>query len=95
MALSNKEIKHIALLARIGVTEQDLAMFGTQLSDILEQFRILEQVDTTDIPQPLHTVDLTSVFREDKALSSLTQEEVLSNAPREYEGFFRVKAVLG
>lgn len=95
MALSNKEIKHIALLARIGVTEQDLAMFGTQLSDILEQFRILEQVDTTDIPQTLHTVDLTSVFREDKALSSLTQEEVLSNAPREYEGFFRVKAVLG
>ena len=95
MALSNKEIKHIALLARIGVTEQDLAMFGTQLSDILEQFRILEQVDTTDIPQTLHTVDLTSVFRDDKALSSLTQEEVLSNAPREYEGFFRVKAVLG
>jgi len=95
MALSNKEIKHIALLARIGVTEQDLAMFGTQLSDILEQFRILEQVDTTDIPQTLHTVDLTSVFREDKTLSSLTQEEVLSNAPREYEGFFRVKAVLG
>ena len=95
MALSNKEIKHIALLARIGVTEQDLAMFGTQLSDILEQFRILEQVDTTDIPQTLHTVDLTSVFREDKALSSLTQDEVLSNAPREYEGFFRVKAVLG
>ena len=95
MALSDKEVKHIALLARIGMTEQELAMFGVQLSDILEQFRILEQVDTTDIPQTLHTVDLTSVFREDKALPSLTQEEVLSNAPWEYEGFFRVKAVLG
>ena len=95
MALSKEEVHHIALLARVGMTDEDLETFGEQLSDILEQFQVLEQVDTEDVLPTSHTVDLTSVFRDDKERPSLPQADVLANAPREDDGFFRVKAVLG
>ena len=50
MALSKDEVQHIALLARVGMTEDDLELFREQLSSILEQFRVLDGVDTTDVP---------------------------------------------
>ena len=95
MALERSEVEHIARLARIGMTEGDLELFREQLSHILEQFQILDQVDTTDVPPTSHTMELSSVFREDKAESSYPKEEVLANAPKEDDGFFRVKSVLG
>ncbi|MFQ5933668.1 MAG: Asp-tRNA(Asn)/Glu-tRNA(Gln) amidotransferase subunit GatC [Dehalococcoidia bacterium] len=95
MPLSREEVQHIAQLARVGMTEEDIALFADQLSHILEQFQVLDQVDTTDVPPSSHTVDLTSVFRDDQAAPSYTNEDVLANAPREDDGFFRVKSVLG
>ena len=95
MALSKSEVEHIASLARVGMTEEDIATFGEQLSRILEQFRVLDQVDTTDTPPTSHTVDLASVFREDEVAPSYPKEDILANAPREDDGFFRVKSVLG
>ncbi|MEE9198998.1 MAG: Asp-tRNA(Asn)/Glu-tRNA(Gln) amidotransferase subunit GatC [Dehalococcoidia bacterium] len=95
MSLSRSDVEHIARLARVGMTEEDLALFGEQLSHILEQFRVLDQVDTSGVSPTSHTVDLTSVFRDDEAAPSYPQEEVLANAPKEDDGFFRVKPVLG
>ncbi|MFQ5874840.1 MAG: Asp-tRNA(Asn)/Glu-tRNA(Gln) amidotransferase subunit GatC [Dehalococcoidia bacterium] len=95
MALSRSEVEHIAQLARVGMTEEDITLFAEQLSHILEQFQVLDQVDTTDVPPSSHTVDLTSVFRDDEVTPSSSKEDVLANAPREDEGFFRVKSVLG
>ena len=95
MALSRSEVEHIAQLARVGMTEEDITLLAEQLSHILEQVQILEQVDTSGVPPSSHTVDLTSVFREDEVAPSYPKEEVLANAPSEDEGFFRVKAVLG
>ncbi len=95
MALSKEEVQHIALLARVGMTEDDLELFREQLSNILEQFQVLDGLDTADVSPTSHTVDLTSVFREDEAAPSLSKGDVLANAPREDEGFFRVKSVLG
>ncbi len=95
MALSKEEVQHIALLARVGMTEDDLELFRVQLSNILEQFRVLDGLDTADVSHTSHTVDLTSVFREDEAAPSLSKGDVLANAPREDDGFFRVKSVLG
>lgn len=95
MALSKREIQHVALLARVGMTEEDLKLFGEQLSNILEQFQVLDQVDTTDVPPTSHTVDLTSVFREDSTAPSFPVEDILANAPKEDDGFFKVKPVLG
>ena len=95
MLLSREEVEHIALLARVGMTEEDLETFGGQLSHILEQFNVLEEVDTEGVPPTSHTVDVSSVFRDDEDRPSLPSQDVLANAPRRDDDYFRVKPVLG
>ena len=94
MKLSREEVQHIALLARLGVDEEDLEKFSVQLSNILENFEILQQVDTTDVPPTSHPVPLSNVLREDEAAPSFDPADILANAPQEEEGCFRVRAVL-
>jgi len=94
MKLSREDVLHIALLARLGLTEDEVDRFKGQLSDILENFEILEQVDTTNVPPTAQPIPLQNVVREDEVAPSLPQGEVLANAPRREGEFFRVKAVL-
>jgi aspartyl-tRNA(Asn)/glutamyl-tRNA(Gln) amidotransferase subunit C len=94
MKLTAEEVRHVALLARLGVTEAELEKFSHQLSHILENFEILQEVDTTDIEPTAHSIPIHTVLREDQARPSLSPEEVLANAPYEEDGHFRVKAVL-
>jgi aspartyl-tRNA(Asn)/glutamyl-tRNA(Gln) amidotransferase subunit C len=94
MKLSRDEVLHIAQLARLGLTEDELAKFQEQLSNILENFEILQQVDTTYVPPTAQAIPLQNVFREDEIAASLPQSEVLANAPRREGDFFRVPAVL-
>ncbi len=94
MRLSSEEVRHIALLARLGVDEADLEKFSVQLSNILENFEILQRVDTTGVPPTSHPVALTNVLRDDEVAPSLAPAEILANAPREEEDCFRVRAVL-
>jgi aspartyl-tRNA(Asn)/glutamyl-tRNA(Gln) amidotransferase subunit C len=94
MKLSHEEIKHLALLARLGLSEADLERFGQQLSNILENFEVLQEVDTTDVPPTSHSIAVENVLREDEAVPSLPVEEVLSNAPEKEDNYFKVRAVL-
>lgn len=94
MKLSREEVKHIAKLARLGLTEEDVEKFREQLSNILENFEILKQVDTTNVPPTSHPVALTNVFRDDEVAPSYSPEEILANAPHQEDGCFRVRAVL-
>ncbi len=94
MKLSHDEVLHIALLARLGLTENELDKFREQLSNILENFEILQQVDTTNVPPTAQSIPLQSVVREDEATDSLSQSQILANAPQRVENFFRVRAVL-
>lgn len=94
MKLDRKQVEHVAWLARLGVDEQEVEKFAVELSNILENFEILEQVDTTDVPPATHAVPLQSVFREDESVPSYPQSDVLANAPREEENCFKVKPVL-
>ena len=94
MKLSREEVKHIALLARLGVDEADLEKFSEQLSNILENFEILQRVDTTGVPPTSHPVALNNVIREDEVAPSFAPGEILANAPQEEDGCFRVRAVL-
>jgi len=94
MKLSREDVLHIALLARLGLTEDEVDRFKGQLSDILENFEILEQVDTANVPPTAQPIPLQNVVREDEVAPSLPQSEVLANAPRREGEFFRVKAVL-
>ena len=94
MKLSRKEVEHLALLARLGLSEEEKERFREQLSTILENFEILQQVDTTDVSPTAHSVALQNVMREDEITPSLPVDEVLSNAPNQEEGCFKVRAVL-
>jgi aspartyl-tRNA(Asn)/glutamyl-tRNA(Gln) amidotransferase subunit C len=94
MKLDREEVMHIALLARLGLTEEDLEKFSGQLSHILETFEALQQVNTDNTQPTAYPIPLENVVREDEVAPSLRQSEILANAPRQEEGFFQVKAVL-
>ena len=94
MKLSRDEVLHIALLARLGLAETEVDRLREQLSNILENFEVLQQVDTSGIPPTAQSIDLKNVMRGDEAASSLPQSQVLANAPKKEENFFRVRAVL-
>ena len=94
MSLTSEEVLHIALLARIGMTEQDVVKFQEHLSEILDHFQALQQLDTDGVPPTSHPLPLESVMRSDETAPSLSQEEVLANAPLADEDAFRVRAIL-
>ena len=94
MKLSREEIRHLTTLVRLGISDDEADRFGEQLSDILEAFEVLQQVDTTDVPPTAHSIALESVMREDVPAPSLPEEEVLANAPNREDDYFRVRAVL-
>jgi len=94
MRLSREEVIHIAQLARLGMTEADIEKAREQLSHILENFEVLKEVDTTDIPPTAQSINLRNVIREDVPSASLTQEQVLANAPDREEDFIKLRAVL-
>ena len=94
MKLSRDEVLNIARLARLGLTESDLNKFKEQLSNILENFEILQQVDTSDVPPTAQSVPLQNVLREDTVVASLADSEIIANAPQREENYFRVRAVL-
>ena len=94
MRLERSQVEHIASLARIGLTEEEIGMFGEQLSQILEQFEVLNELDTSGVTPTAHAGGLQTVMRDDLAEDSLDSEDVLKNAPRREGEFFRVNAVL-
>ena len=94
MKLTREEVLHIARLARLGVNEDEIDKFREQLSNILENFQILQPVDTADVPPTTQSIALQNVVREDEAAPSSPMEEILANAPRREGDCFRVRAVL-
>jgi len=94
MKITREEVLHIARLARLGVTDEDVEKFQKQLSNILENFDALKQVETKDVPPTAQSIPLENVTREDKIIASCIPEEVLANAPHREGDQFRVRAVL-
>jgi aspartyl-tRNA(Asn)/glutamyl-tRNA(Gln) amidotransferase subunit C len=94
MKLNREEVFHITRLARVGVTEADIEKFSEQLSNILENFEILKKVDTSNVPPNAQSIALQNVMKPDDVAPSLSQEEVLSNAPQREGQYFKVKIVL-
>ena len=94
MKLSREEVLHIARLARLGLDEAEVDKFREQLSNLLENFEVLQKVDTTDVPPTAQPIPLQNVMSEDEVGASLPPDEVLANAPRREANLFRVRAVL-
>jgi aspartyl-tRNA(Asn)/glutamyl-tRNA(Gln) amidotransferase subunit C len=94
MKLSREEVLHIAALAKVGVTEEDVEKFREQLSNILENFEALQKLDTAGVAPTAQPVALQNVIMCDEVRPSMSQEEVLANAPQREGDFFKVKIVL-
>ena len=94
MKLSLEEVLRIARLARVALTEEEITRLSEQLSNLLENFTVLQQVDTEGVPPTAQSVTLQGVMREDEVAPSLPPEDILANAPRREGDCFRVKPVL-
>ena len=94
MKLSREEVLHIARLARVGVTDEDVDRLSEQLSNILENFEALQQVDTENVLPTAQSIILQNVTRDDSVIPSMSPEDVLANAPRQEQDHFKIKAVL-
>jgi aspartyl-tRNA(Asn)/glutamyl-tRNA(Gln) amidotransferase subunit C len=94
MSLTREEVEHVARLAHVALSDEDVARFQVQLSQILDYFEVLKAVDTEGVPPTSHSLPLENVTRPDEALKPLDQEEVLANAPLRSDGYFRVRKVL-
>ena len=91
--ITRAEVEHVARLARLGLSEGEVEKFGEQLSDILDNIAILNQVDTSTVPPTAQVSGLTNVMRGDGTWESLPVAEVLANAPRREGDFFRIQHV--
>ena len=94
MKLSYEQVRHIAWLARLGLSEEEGEKFSLQLSNILENFEVLKEVDTADVPPATHTIPLQNVIRKDDVAESYPQAEILLNAPKQEGHCFKVQAIL-
>ncbi|HEU65185.1 MAG TPA: Asp-tRNA(Asn)/Glu-tRNA(Gln) amidotransferase subunit GatC [Chloroflexi bacterium] len=94
MKLSYEQVRHIAWLARLGLSEEEVEKFSLQLSNILESFEILKQVDTGNVPPATHIIPLQNVFRKDDVAESYSPAEILSNAPQQEENCFKVQPII-
>lgn len=88
------DIKYVANLARIRLTDKEIKRFSKQLEDILKYIDKLKELNITDIQPTSHVLGLKNIFRDDVAKPSLNSEEVLKNAPERKENFFKVPKVI-
>lgn len=93
-AISRDEVAHLARLARLAVTDDELATFAGQLDVILQSVARVGEVAADDIPPTSHSIPLTNVLRDDVVRPGLRPEEALSGAPDSDQGRFRVPRIL-
>ncbi len=93
--LSRADVEHVAHLARLGLTEDELARLEGQLNHILDQYAILSRLDTEAIAPTAQTIELENILREDVVAPSLVVEAALANAPRREGDFIVVPAIIG
>lgn len=94
MPISRQDVEHVAHLARLGLTEEEIDRFQDQLSAILDAFRTIQEVDTAAIPPTAQVIPLRNVMREDTVRPSFSKEAILKNAPRREDDFFKIPPVL-
>ncbi|HTI13830.1 MAG TPA: Asp-tRNA(Asn)/Glu-tRNA(Gln) amidotransferase subunit GatC [Dictyobacter sp.] len=92
--IDRETVKNVANLAKLGLSEEEIDMLGSQLSAILEHIHILQEADVSGVPPTAHASRLTNVMREDISQASYLPEILLANAPDQEENSLKVNAVL-
>ena len=95
MELSHEEVRKIAELAKLDLTDAEIVLYAGQLSNVLQHFQRLQAIDTSSIPPTASVLPLKNVFRADVPGQPLTPEEVVANAADSADNQFRVHAVFG
>lgn len=95
MALSTDDVRHVARLARLALSDDEVEGLRSQLSDILAYAEKVGEVAAEDVPPTSHAYPLTNVFRADEPHTSLPPEEAISTAPEAEDGRFRVPKIVG
>ena len=93
-AITRQDVLHVAKLARLNLTDEETALFQTQLGHVLEYASKLSEVDVSRVETAAHAIPIFNVFREDEPRDYFTAEEALSNAPRQANGLFIVTKVV-
>jgi aspartyl-tRNA(Asn)/glutamyl-tRNA(Gln) amidotransferase subunit C len=93
--LSSADVRHVAYLARLGMTDDELTRLEGQLNHILEQYEILTRLDTEQIPPTAQTIELENILRDDVVQESMPVESVLANAAARDGEFIVVPPILG
>jgi aspartyl-tRNA(Asn)/glutamyl-tRNA(Gln) amidotransferase subunit C len=94
MKISREEVLHIAALVRLGLDENEIDNFRNQLSDILDNFEILKQLDTSNLAPTAQSISVSNVFRTDEAADSYPVDKIMENAPGRDGDYFKVQSVL-
>ena len=92
--INKDEVRYIADLASLKLSEDEVEKFSKQLSDILDYVEKLDELDTEDIVPTAYTIPVKNVLREDKVKESLELEKVLQNAPEKQDNQFRVPKIM-
>ena len=94
MSITREDVLHVARLARLALTEEEVERFAEQLNAILEAVGKVAELDLSDVPPTSHPLELVNVWAEDEPSASLPVEAGLANAPEREGGFFRVPPTL-
>jgi aspartyl-tRNA(Asn)/glutamyl-tRNA(Gln) amidotransferase subunit C len=92
--ITSDEVRHLSVLTRVGMTDDEVELMRDQMSNILDNIDILNQVDTEGVEPTAHSVDVVSVMRDDEITNATSVEEMMANAPRREGDHIRVRAVL-
>jgi aspartyl-tRNA(Asn)/glutamyl-tRNA(Gln) amidotransferase subunit C len=92
--LTEKDVDHVAKLARLAITDAERALYAKQLSVILEHADGLSKADVKGVKPTAHILPLSNVYRDDVARPSMPREQILANAPDKAKGAFRVPKIL-
>jgi aspartyl-tRNA(Asn)/glutamyl-tRNA(Gln) amidotransferase subunit C len=90
MAITREDVLHVADLARLALTDEEIERLGGQLNAILEAVGKVSELDLGDVPPTSHPLELVNVWAEDEPHASLPSGDALANAPEREDGFFRV-----
>jgi aspartyl-tRNA(Asn)/glutamyl-tRNA(Gln) amidotransferase subunit C len=95
MSLTKEDVEKVSLLARLRLSDAELAAMTTQLGQIVSYVEQLSELDTDDVQPMAHAVEIHNVFAPDEPQASLDRDQALQNAPKRDDQCYRVPAVLG
>ncbi len=95
MAISEQQVRHVAMLARLALTDEQVVHLGEELNSILDHIDTIQQLDLAEVEPTAHALDVVNVTRSDEVRPGLEREVALRNAPETEDGAFVIPRIVG